>query len=196
MKFQISYPIDSVLASQGFGANPAMYADPKYGGIKGHNGIDFFAGHGNPVYATHDGTAYYEEDSAGGRGVIITSDKMFDYKNGQAYFKTIYWHLCDSSKEPQFKSPIEGKGYIKVKNGQLIGYADNTGASTGDHLHFGLKPLDISMNNIEQNNGYLGAIDPNPYFDGSTPAVIHSLEKQIGLLKLIVDSLKKMFSRK
>lgn len=191
MKLQIIYPLDSILISQGFGENPQMYADPKYGGIKGHNGIDFYAGHGNPVYATHDGVATFEIDNSFGHGVVLRTDKMFDYKGGQAYFKTIYWHLCDGVKEPQFKSPIEGRIDVYVKNGDLIGYADNTGASTGDHLHFGLKPMDSNFNNIEQQNGYLGAIDPTPYFDGNTPATIRNLTTQISTLKKIIELLKK-----
>lgn len=175
-----------------------MYADPKYGGIKGHNGIDFFAGHGNPVYATHDGFASFEIDNSGGHGVVVTTDKTFDYKDGQAYFKTIYWHFVDSTKEPQFKSPIEN-GTKYVKNGDLIGYADNTGASTGDHLHFGLKPMakypDGTFYNLEQTNGFLGAIDPTPYFDGSTPTKIHILEKILIALKSLVALLTSRASR-
>lgn len=157
------------MVSQGFGANPAFYSSPIYGGIKGHNGLDLFAGHGNPVYATHDGFATFEIDTSGGHGVVVTTNQTFDYKNTQAYFKTIYWHLCDGVKEPKLKSPLEGtKGYA-VKKGDLVGYADNTGASTGDHLHFGMKPMykggDGNLYNFEQNNGYLGAIDPTPYFE-------------------------------
>ena len=52
-----------------------------------------------------------------------------------------------------------------------MGTADNTGCSTGAHLHFGLKPIaqgenDWTWTNSEQTNGYFGAIDPAPYFVG------------------------------
>ncbi len=195
MKFKISYPTDTYIPSQGFGQNPDFYANPIYGGIKGHNGIDSFAQHGYPVYATHDGYAQYEVDPGGGHGVIVTTNKTFDYKDGQAYFKTIYWHLCDGYKEPQFQSPLQGVPGRQVRNGELIGYADSTGASSGDHLHFGLKVMDKNsignFYNIEQDNGFLGAIDPSPYFDGSTPAMIHNLEKQISLLTQLIALVKK-----
>lgn len=190
MKLELSYPFDSPLASQGFGANPQMYADPKYGGIKGHNGIDFYAGHGNPVYATHDGLAHFEIDPNSGHGVVILSNNEFEYKGGTAQFKSIYWHLCDGLKEPKYMSPLEGMPPRQVKNGELIGYADSTGASTGDHLHFGLKPVKNGIN-IEQDNGYLGAIDPAPYFDGSSPAKIHNLEDQVSSLSKIIALLRK-----
>lgn len=167
------------MVSQGFGANPGFYADPKYGGIKAHNGIDFRAGHGTPVYATHDGTATYEVDPAGGCGVVVVSK--------DSSYKTIYWHFCPKS-DPQFKSPIEGS--VLVEMGDIIGYADNTGASTGDHLHFGLK-LCLNGVTINTDNGYLGAIDPTPYFDGNYPKTVFLLTSLIDLYKKLIALLTK-----
>ena len=143
MELQLSYPLETVIISQVFGANPQMYSDPKYGGIKGHNGLDFMAQHGTPIYATHDGFAQYQIDGGGGHGVVIITDKEVELKDGRVcYWKSISWHLCDGLKETKFASPLQGKtGFTKVKNGELIGYADNTGASTGDHLHYGGKPV-------------------------------------------------------
>lgn len=201
MKLQLSYPVNSqadgqVIINQPFGANPGFYSDPKYGGIKGHNGLDFFAGHGTPIYATHDGLASYQIDSGGGHGIVILTEKDYD----GIFYKTIYWHLIDGLKEPKYKSPLQGKaGYTKVLNGELIGYADNTGASTGDHLHFGLKPVARGeswwvWDNIEQQNGYNGAIDPMPFFDTSTPATIQNLTKQVSILQMIEKLLKEWIS--
>ncbi len=198
MKLQLSYPVDTPLVSQNFGDNPQMYSDPKYGNIAGHNGIDFIAQHGYPVYATHDGLASFQIDNSGGHGVVIVTDKEYDYEGGQAFFKTIYWHLADGLKEPKFASPFQGKtGFTKVSNGDLIGYADNTGASTGDHLHFGLKPVAKGEDfgtwyNVAQNNGFNGAINPALYFDGTTQIQLHNLLKQLSLMKLIVEKLKQL----
>lgn len=174
---QLAYPVKPLRFNQKFGENPATYA--RFG-IKGHNGNDLYAVHGQPIYAAHDGYAFYEVDDDQGHGVVLITDRPYTYKGQQAYFKTIYWHMCDSAKEPHYKSPVEdtplgSKGY-KVYKGDLIGFADNTGYSTGDHLHFGLKPLAPSsarsddgagnFTNIEQSNGYAGAIDPAPYYTG------------------------------
>lgn len=153
-QFYLWYPIKPNRINQIFG-NP----DPKYLQLKlkGHNGIDFYALRGAKVYASHDGILTNEPvDSYGGHGATIVSSQGFDYKNSRAFFKTIYWHFL----------PIVVRKDGPVKVGDLIGYANNTGFTTGDHLHFGLKVLDEDYKNIEQNNGYLGAIDPSPYFNG------------------------------
>jgi len=191
MKFELFFPVVPFKVNQGFGVNGAYYQAHGIN-VKGHNGIDLQAYHGQPVYACHDGIAYFETDADQGEGVVIRTALQYDYTsprnpNGQAYFKTVYWHLCDAVKDPQFKSPVlsyqqanRGIG-MPVKRGDIIGYADSTGLSTGDHLHWALKPIQASLTanpedatdigigqfaNIEQLNGYLGAIDQTPYFNG------------------------------
>lgn len=186
MQLKLYYPVRPFGVNQGFGVNGAYYQ--KNGiNIKGHNGIDMRATHGQPVLAAHDGTAFFETDDQQGEGVVLLSNEQFDYKGTQCNMKTIYWHLCDAQKEPKFKSPVldyqqkhKGTG-MPIKRGDVIGYADSTGFSTGDHLHFGLKPIvsGVAHNiidatdsgigdwkNLEPTNGYLGAIDPMPYFCG------------------------------
>ncbi len=173
MKLELWHPIKPFRITQIFGINGEWYQAHGIN-IKGHNGLDLQAVHGQPVYASHDGEAYYEVDGSQGHGVIIRSSKPYLYNGEEAYFKTIYWHLCDGT-EPQFKSPITvtniyGPGQ-PVKVGDIIGYANSTGFSTMDHLHFALKPQTKNEPNglwfnIEQDNGYYGAIDPQPYLNG------------------------------
>lgn len=181
------YPVRPYAINQPFGVNGAYYQAHGIN-ILGHNGLDLRAAHGQPVWAAHDGMAYFETDSNQGEGVVIVSSDTFDYKNGQVFFKSVYWHLCDYAKEPKFKSPVldwqqknGGKG-MAVKRGDVIGYADSTGLSTGDHLHFSIKPVALAASvvaedaaddlrigmyqNVEGSNGYTGAIDPTPYFNG------------------------------
>lgn len=169
MKFFLYYPVKPLITTQKFGetAYLAYYAT---NGIQfnGHNGMDMAAAHGTPVYAAHDGIAYPEVDEKQGHGVVVISNEKFDYKDGQAYFKSIYWHFIDN---------IPVKFGQEVKAGDLLGYADSTGLSTGDHLHFGLKPMSektyLEGFNIEANNGYYGAIDPGFYFNGQYAEDIH-----------------------
>jgi murein DD-endopeptidase MepM/ murein hydrolase activator NlpD len=160
-KFEWHRPIKPTKVNQPFGAN----ANPFYKemGMLGHNGIDYSAYHGQIVRAAHEGVVTFAgEDGSGGTGVVIRTNALFEYKDTETHFKTIYWHLI-----PQ----IPVKVGTQVKIGDIIGYADNTGMSTGTHLHFGLKPLqkgeqDWQWYNLEQDNGYKGAIDPRPYFSG------------------------------
>jgi len=174
MKLSLYYPVTPKFISQGFGVNGAYYQAHGID-IIGHNGLDMQAKHGQPIYAAHDGDAYYEIDGNQGEGVVLRTTQMFDFPDGPAFAKTIYWHMVDSNKEPLYTSPVKGHdavyGPLRVKAGDLLGYANSTGLSTGDHLHFGFKPCLPgepvgTWYNVYQTNGYLGAIDPSPYFNG------------------------------
>ncbi|NPA43368.1 MAG: M23 family metallopeptidase [Chlorobi bacterium] len=83
-----------------------------------HNGMDFTASTGTPVYATGDGTVYYA-GRGNGFGIHIKIDHGFGYQ-------TVYAHL----------SKMTVKKGDKVKRGQIIGYSGNTGLSAGPHLHY------------------------------------------------------------
>lgn len=209
MKLKLAYPLAPLHVNQGWGVNGAYYQANGIN-IKGHNGLDLQAYHGQPVYASHDGVAFYEVDSSGGNGVVIITNQPYDYGQGQAYFKSIYWHLCDHEKEPKYTSQVytlqqQGSGSsigVPVKQGQQIGWADSTGLSSGDHLHFGLKPVNPGVHptfgdspdmvgdyiSVEPNNGYLGAIDPTPYLDASQNQgiILSTLTALIGLYKTLL----------
>ena len=179
-KLELYWPTDKQVINFPFG-----YKDPIYIklGMIGHNGIDIDCKDGDPIYASHDGEVTYTGiDSNEGYGIVIRTNESFDYNGGQSYFKSISWHL-------RRDNGIAVKVGQKVVIGDIIGYGDNTGLSTGPHLHFGLKPIakgenDWTWMNIEQTNGYFGAIDPGPYFTGQLAS---SVKKRIALLKLLVD---------
>lgn len=140
-------PVKPYKVNQAFGQNANAYYAQQ--GLKGHPGIDLMAIHGQPIYASHDGVCEPQIDDHGGNGVVIISDIQANGKQ----FKTLYWHLIEDDA-------VVHTGQ-RVKAGDLIGYADNTGQSTGDHCHWGLCffPQDNS-------NGYNGFTDPQPYFNG------------------------------
>lgn len=121
--------------TQGFGENPAAYA--KFG-MKGHNGLDYGLPTGTPVLAAEDGKV-----------VTVASDPpgFGNYVRIQGNYVTLYAHLDHATV------PVG----TRVTAGQQIGVSDNTGNSSGPHLHFGIKPL-----TADNNNGYFGAIDPMP----------------------------------
>jgi len=125
--------------------------------MKGHNGVDIAAIEGEAVVhcATFGGTMYTEKDRMGGLGVDVVSEEKIRLKDGtESYIKVRYWHL---------KVPIGWDGK-KVRYGQMIGLAGNTGASSGPHLHMGIKKCDKDGNSLEKGNGYYGAFDPEPYY--------------------------------
>lgn len=159
MRLVLDYPVKSVVGelmqiSQEFGVNGAYYQANGIN-IVGHNGLDIVARNGEKIYASHDGIVHKTEiDSKGGIGIEIRTDKKYEYKGRLVYFKTQYWHL---------EKWLVEIGKV-VKRSEVIALADNTGFSTGPHLHYSLKPMNDDFTNIEQNNGYFGAIDPMPYF--------------------------------
>ena len=96
-----------------------------------HNGLDFAAATGTPIYATGDGTVKMAGMNAGyGNVVILKHSKGFE---------TLYAHM----------SRIKARNGQKVKRGDLIGYVGTTGLSTGPHLHYEIhkdgKPVDPLM---------------------------------------------------
>lgn len=175
---RLYYPVGSTKnpygINQGFGEDPAYYAkfhDSNGNPLKGHDGIDFRAAHGTPVYAAHDGMCHFFRDAHGGEGMSIRTTEPYQFLDGSAYFVVMYFHLIGDTEPQKYPSPIptDGKNY-PVRAGDLIGYADNTGApyeSSGDHLHFGLFPVDAMENTLNVGNGFNGRIDPMPYFTGA-----------------------------
>lgn len=160
MKLTLQFPVKDVFVTQRFGVDPEFYK--KAIGTNGHPGIDFRAPDGTPVYASHDGVVTFTgEDGAGGLTVVIRTKEKYEYGSGDVYFKTVYVHLK--------KGSIIVVPNQEVKVGQKIAEADNTGLSSGSHLHFALKPIyqgeqDWQWYNLESTNGFFGSINPEQYF--------------------------------
>lgn len=93
--------------------------DPFYKVTKMHQGIDFTAPIGTPVYSTGDGVVTEAEYNKGGYGNVIKVSHGYGYD-------TYYAHL----------SRIKARRGQKVKRGEVIGYVGNTGKSTAPHLHY------------------------------------------------------------
>ena len=120
--------------TQGFGENPDTYAQF---GLKGHNGLDYATPTGTPILASISGMvieAVKSGDVGYGKYVKIEND---EYGSLTAHFQRVDVEIGQ-----------------QVTEGQQIGLSDNTGFSTGPHLHWGIfsKPRD-------RGNGYDGYID-------------------------------------
>ena len=113
----LSYPVNGPVTS------PYGYrVHPIYGYYSLHDGTDFGAGCGAPLYAAADGRVmqrYYS--SVWGNRMVIDNG----YARGVG-LATIYNHATSYSV---------GVGQ-HVKRGQVIGHVGTTGWSTGCHLHF------------------------------------------------------------
>lgn len=143
-------------------------------GMQGHNGIDFAATSGEDIY--HCGPVGWmktERDMHGGIGVDVITNEPVQLDDGYVgHVKFRYWHL---------KGAVGHDGK-QVNTGDIIGLADNTGLSSGDHLHFGMKKCDKNGKNLEPNNGWNGCFDPTHYMnfglDARTVARIKGVPKQ------------------
>jgi murein DD-endopeptidase MepM/ murein hydrolase activator NlpD len=118
------WPATSHQITQRFGENPEAY---ERWGLPGHDGVDIAASFGDPIYAAASGKVYRVErdPSSGNYGVHVRVEHRDNYK-------TIYAHL--SSIPASIHTGLDVGG-----NGQIIGFAGNSGYSFGVHLHFGMK---------------------------------------------------------
>lgn len=107
-------------------------------GSRGHLGMDLKARHGQEVYCALTGVIQHiDTNPQTGLDVRVVSKVA-----GRTY-RHIYEHLLG----------YQGKVGDGVLTGQLVGWADNTGWSSGDHLHFEVQ---------EKIGGQWVSIDPAP----------------------------------
>ncbi len=110
--------------------------------MKMHDGMDFTAKKGTPIYATGNGTVIKAERSRT-FGNVVYIDHGYGYK-------TIYAHM----------SKIATRKGKKVKRGDLIGYVGNTGRSVGPHLHYEVRKNGRPVNPIYY---YYGDLTPEEF---------------------------------
>jgi murein DD-endopeptidase MepM/ murein hydrolase activator NlpD len=101
--------------SSGFGRR----IDPIYKTVKMHEGLDFTAPTGTPIYATGDGVVKETGTSGDGYGIKVVINHGYGYE-------TLYAHC----------SKVLVRKGKKVKRGDMIAYVGNTGKSTAPHLHY------------------------------------------------------------
>jgi murein DD-endopeptidase MepM/ murein hydrolase activator NlpD len=112
-------PLDGASLSSGFGGR----LHPVLGFNRAHQGVDFAAPAGTPVYASGDGVV---EDMGrrGGYGLMV----RLAHPGGA---ETRYAHLSAFARGLRPGSP--------VRQGEVIGRVGSTGLSTGPHLHYEIR---------------------------------------------------------
>jgi murein DD-endopeptidase MepM/ murein hydrolase activator NlpD len=107
-------PVDGARMTSKFG----MRFHPLLNFSRMHQGVDFGARHGSPIYAAASGKADFVGPH-GGHGNYV----RLAHSGG---LKTAYAHM----------SRFAVKRGQQVSQGQIIGYVGSTGVSTGPHLHY------------------------------------------------------------
>ncbi len=115
-------------------------------GLLGHNGIDWGLPNGTPIHAPHSGKILERAYDSGGYGEYI---KIQNEAQG-----SILAHL-----QRKFVVSVGQE----VGEGEHIGYSNNTGNSTGPHLHWGYYTLPR-----DRSNGYSGTINQLPIIQGGS----------------------------
>ncbi len=125
-------PIDGARLTSPFG--PRRH--PILGYTRMHQGVDFAAPRGTPVYAAGDGRVEYA-GRKGGYGNYVSIRHNSRYSTAYAHMKAIRRGVTKGAR---------------VRQGQVIGYVGSTGRSTGPHLHYEItegkrqvNPLSVKM---------------------------------------------------
>ncbi len=102
-------------------------AGPRTASLHHHNteAIDIGVGLGTPIVSTHNGLAISHQGSNGPYGNFVDVNGTC---NGIA-FTTRYGHMVSTAFE----------GERPLKQGDIIGYVDSTGNSTGNHVHYEIR---------------------------------------------------------
>jgi murein DD-endopeptidase MepM/ murein hydrolase activator NlpD len=117
-------------------------SDPFTKARKMHEGMDFTAKTGTPIYATGDGVVARADNSASGFGNHIV------IRHGYGY-ETLYAHL----------SKYKARAGQRVKRGDIIGYVGSTGRSEAPHLHYEVHKDNRVVNPLNFYYGNISAVE-------------------------------------
>jgi len=156
------HPVDYA-PSQNYGDNPTRWLPWDHWLIRmfgnyqpdGHTGTDYPCKSGTPVRAVTAGTVlhagYFGGSYADNPWWIMPSFAGYTYVVDHGWFIGIYGHCRDGGSKVRVGQ--------RVAEGQELGPSGNTGASTGDHLHFEVLPGGFILNSY-----MYGRIDPAVIF--------------------------------
>ena len=116
--------------------------DPFTKARKMHEGMDFTAKTGTPIYATGDGVVAKADNTVSGFGNHIVIRHGFGYE-------TLYAHL----------SRYKCKAGQRIQRGDIIGYVGSTGRSEGPHLHYEVHKNGKVVNPLNFYYGNISAVE-------------------------------------
>ena len=152
---EIIYPINPLFITQQFGVNPQNYSQF---GLAGHNGWDIRTKYADTFDGIRDILASYKSkfftkgnEGTGGYGIYFEVLVQL-----RSLWKLTYAH-CKSINI-----------FLEVEKSAVMAKSDNTGNSTGAHLHWTVKKVRWNANTLETlnyNNGFKGALNPQQFVD-------------------------------
>nr|WP_315159658.1 M23 family metallopeptidase [uncultured Flavobacterium sp.] len=116
--------------------------DPFTKARKMHEGMDFTAKNGTPIFASGDGVVARADNSASGFGNHIV------IRHGYGY-ESLYAHL----------SKYKCRAGQRVKRGDIIGYVGSTGRSEAPHLHYEVHKNGKVVNPLNFYYGTISAVE-------------------------------------
>jgi murein DD-endopeptidase MepM/ murein hydrolase activator NlpD len=144
------------------GSRFGMRRHPKTGQIKMHHGVDVALPIGTPLIAGADGTIAHKGSGASGGYTLLIRHA--------GNFHTVYYHL----NEPSHLNIGE-----PVRAGDRVAFSGNTGASTGPHLHFEVRPRSRQWGQTDDPEKFLigpfrpGNLEPAPVERPERPSMLN-----------------------
>ena len=157
--------------TQLYADRPEVYKVFSYDGValRGHNGVNFGMPTGTHLLATDDGEVLRADFDAKGFGYFVLLK--------HAWGKSVYGHM----------KSVGVKVGEKVKRGDVLGPSNNTGNSSGPHLHFGIR-----IYACKRGDGWGGYCDPVPFMnpdDLIIPDSVRSIRAATALPGIAPDEL-------
>ena len=120
------WPTEYKKVTQFWAANPQNYIQF---GLPGHEGVDMRAPLGSKIFAPADGyiSDIHPVETTHNYGIFVRIAHADNYETTLAHFQSVHPDI------------LAGGVGMRVRAGDVVGYADDTGNSYGSHLHLTLK---------------------------------------------------------
>jgi murein DD-endopeptidase MepM/ murein hydrolase activator NlpD len=174
MRFQFPWPIKPSVITQGWGVKNPAYLQFGFGL---HNGVDYALGTDKLIRAPFAGTIVRAatqvngewQPNGGGVFISLLSAEPYLFDDNKTCFVLADFLHCETLMQLD---------EVKVKTGDVLAKADNTGFSTGPHTHIQLRRvnviLDVTASYIVNGqhvhfewvdtNDANDSFDPTPYY--------------------------------